>query len=120
LTRRSAKKRSALRVSAHFFTPKICTCITVGGGLRIRSAVVAELQLDSEVLAAQEGDDGLEVIERGLAVMDTTALTLCMDNDLPLLVFNMQDEANLGRILGGERVGTIVSGPSGPGGGGAA
>jgi uridylate kinase len=62
----------------------------------------------------------MEVIERGLAVMDTTALTLCMDNDLPLLVFNMQDEANLGRILGGERVGTIVSGPSGPGGGEAA
>jgi uridylate kinase len=62
----------------------------------------------------------MEVLERGLAVMDATALTLCMDNDLPLLVFNMQDEANLGRILSGERVGTIVSGPSGPEAGGAA
>jgi uridylate kinase len=62
----------------------------------------------------------MEVIERGLAVMDATALTLCMDNDLPLLVFNMQDEGNLGRLLDGEHVGTIVSGPDGAGGGGAA
>ena len=60
------------------------------------------------------------MIERGLAVMDATALTLCMDNDLPLLVFNMQDEANLGRLLDGEHVGTIVSSPDGAGGGGAA
>ncbi len=59
----------------------------------------------------------MEVIERGLAVMDATALTLCMDNDLPLLVFNMQDEANLGRLLDGEHVGTVVSSPSGAGGG---
>lgn len=54
----------------------------------------------------------MEAIERGLKVMDTTALTLCMDNDLPLLVFNMQDEGNLARILGGEQVGTVVSGPA--------
>ena len=56
----------------------------------------------------------MEAIERGLKVMDTTALTLCMDNDLPILVFNMQDEANVGRILEGEHVGTVVaSGPVG-------
>ena len=42
-----------------------------------------------------------QAIERGLKVMDTTALTLCMDNDLPIFVFNMGDEANIGRILGG-------------------
>ena len=52
----------------------------------------------------------MEAIERGLKVMDTTALTLCMDNDLPLLVFNMQEEGNLARILSGEHVGTVVSG----------
>jgi len=54
----------------------------------------------------------MEAIERGLKVMDTTALTLCMDNDLPLLVFNMQEEGNLARILSGEHVGTVVSGPA--------
>jgi uridylate kinase len=53
----------------------------------------------------------MEAIERGLKVMDTTALTLCMDNDLPLLVFNMQEEGNLARILSGEHVGTVVSSP---------
>ncbi len=54
----------------------------------------------------------MEAIERGLKVMDTTALTLCMDNDLPLLVFNMQEEGNLARILSGEHVGTVVGGPA--------
>ena len=49
-----------------------------------------------------------EAIERGLKVMDSTALSLCMDNKLPIHVFNMADEQNIDRILDGERVGTIV------------
>jgi uridylate kinase len=50
----------------------------------------------------------MEAIERGLRVMDSTALSLCMDNGLPIHVFNMADERNIDRILRGERVGTIV------------
>jgi len=50
----------------------------------------------------------MEAIERGLRVMDTTALTLCMDNDLPIHVFNMLDEQNIARIMRGDAVGTIV------------
>ncbi len=50
-----------------------------------------------------------QAIERGLRVMDSTALSLCMDNDLPIYVFNMADEANIDRIVCGERVGTVVS-----------
>ena len=50
-----------------------------------------------------------EAIERGLKVMDSTALSLCMDNDLPIYVFNMGDERNIDRIVCGERVGTLVS-----------
>ena len=50
-----------------------------------------------------------EAIERRLAVMDSTALSLCMDNDLPIHVFNMDDEGNIDRIVSGERVGTVVS-----------
>jgi uridylate kinase len=50
-----------------------------------------------------------EAIERGLKVMDSTALSLCMDNDLPIYVFNMGDEANIDRIVNGEKVGTLVS-----------
>ena len=52
----------------------------------------------------------LEAIERGLRVMDTTALSLCMDNGLPIHVFNLADEKNIERIVHGERVGTIVRG----------
>ncbi len=50
-----------------------------------------------------------EAIEQGLKVMDSTALSLCMDNDLPIYVFNMADEHNIDRIVSGERVGTLVS-----------
>jgi uridylate kinase len=50
-----------------------------------------------------------EAIERRLAVMDSTALSLCMDNALPIHVFNMDDEENIFRIVSGERVGTVVS-----------
>jgi uridylate kinase len=50
-----------------------------------------------------------DAIERGLRVMDSTALSLCMDNHLPIYVFNMADERNIDRIVCGERVGTIVS-----------
>jgi uridylate kinase len=50
-----------------------------------------------------------EAIEQRLGVMDSTALSLCMDNGLPIHVFNMDDERNIDRIVCGERVGTVVS-----------
>jgi uridylate kinase len=50
----------------------------------------------------------LEAIERGLRVMDTTALSLCMDNRLPLHVFNLDDESNIERVVRGERIGTVI------------
>ena len=50
-----------------------------------------------------------EALERGLKVMDSTALSLCMDNSLPIHVFNMDDERNIDRIVCGERVGTVVA-----------
>ncbi len=52
-----------------------------------------------------------EAIERGLKVMDTTALSLCMDNGLPIYVFGLDDERNIARVAAGERVGTIISTP---------
>jgi uridylate kinase len=50
-----------------------------------------------------------EALQRGLKVMDSTALSLCMDNGLPIYVFNMDDERNIDRIISGERVGTLVT-----------
>lgn len=52
----------------------------------------------------------LEAIERGLRVMDTTALSLCMDNQLPIHVFELA-EGNIVRVASGERIGTIVATP---------
>ena len=51
-----------------------------------------------------------EVVARKLEVMDFTAVTLCMENDLPLRVFNMNVEGNLQRLLQGEKIGTTISG----------
>jgi uridylate kinase len=51
----------------------------------------------------------MDALQRGLKVMDSTALSLCMDNNVPLHVFNMDDERNIDRIVSGERVGTLVS-----------
>jgi uridylate kinase len=56
----------------------------------------------------------LQTIERGLKVMDTTALSLCMDNGLPIYVFALAD-GNIRRVAFGERVGTIISTPRDPG-----
>jgi len=51
----------------------------------------------------------LEVLERGLRVMDSTAISLCMDNKMPIAVFNMRTPGNLKRIVLGEDVGSIIS-----------
>jgi uridylate kinase len=49
-----------------------------------------------------------DALTRGLQVMDSTAFALCMDNGLPIVVFNMTDGTNLDKIVSGERVGTLV------------
>ena len=50
----------------------------------------------------------LEVIQQGLQVMDSTASTLCMDNDIPLIVFSIMENGNIKRAVLGEKIGTIV------------
>jgi uridylate kinase len=49
-----------------------------------------------------------DVLQKGLKVMDTTAISLCMDNRLPLIVYDLRKKGNLRRIVNGEKVGTIV------------
>ena len=53
----------------------------------------------------------MQAIERGLKVMDSTALSLCMDNNLPIHVFALAD-GNIRRVVAGERVGTLISTPA--------
>ncbi len=93
------------------------------------AAAVRALEIDADaILMAKNGVEGvysddprtnpdaeflseishMDALQRGLKVMDSTALSLCMDNDLPIHVFNMDDERNIDRIVCGERVGTVV------------
>ena len=50
----------------------------------------------------------MEVIEKGLKVMDTTAISLCLDNALPILVFDVRKRGNMKRVVAGEKIGTRV------------
>ncbi|NGQ94040.1 UMP kinase [Brevibacillus sp. SYP-B805] len=52
----------------------------------------------------------LEVLNKGLGVMDSTASSLCMDNHIPLIVFNISEEGNIRRAIMGEKIGTLVKG----------
>lgn len=52
----------------------------------------------------------LEVLEKGIKVMDATAISLCMDNKVPIIVFNTMERGNIKRVLCGEDIGTIVRG----------
>ena len=50
----------------------------------------------------------IDVLNRGLKVMDSTAITLCMDNNIPIVVFNMMESGNMKRVVMGETIGTYV------------
>jgi hypothetical protein len=50
----------------------------------------------------------LEVLERGLKVMDRTAVSPCKDNDMPMIIVNMNTPGNILRVVSGERVGSLV------------
>lgn len=50
----------------------------------------------------------IDVLNKGLKVMDSTAISLCMDNKLPILTFNLSDPNNISRVFSGEKIGTLV------------
>jgi uridylate kinase len=50
----------------------------------------------------------MDVLNKGLKVMDSTAISLCMDNELPIITFNLTKPGNIARVVAGEHVGTIV------------
>lgn len=51
----------------------------------------------------------LEILEKGLQVMDSTATSLCMDNNIPIIVFGLDEPGNIKRAISGEKIGTLVS-----------
>jgi uridylate kinase len=68
----------------------------------------ADPRLDPDAVKLAEVSH-FEVINRGLKVMDSTAITFCMDNELPIIVFNVMEPGNIHRALVGEPIGTLVS-----------
>lgn len=92
------------------------------------TAAQRALEIGAEVLFLAKGVDGVysddprtnpdavlfdeitprEVIEQGLKVADATAFSLCMDNDMPILVFNLLTDGNIARAVNGEKIGTLV------------
>ncbi|OGW38775.1 MAG: UMP kinase [Nitrospirae bacterium RBG_13_39_12] len=55
----------------------------------------------------------IDVLKRGLSIMDSTAVSLCMDNNLPIVVFNLRGNGNIKRIIKGKKIGTLVRGNNG-------
>jgi uridylate kinase len=55
----------------------------------------------------------IDVLKKGLSIMDSTAISLCMDNNLPIVVFNLRDKGNIRKILEGKKIGTLVRGKDG-------
>jgi len=55
----------------------------------------------------------IDVLKKGLSIMDSTAISLCMDNDLPIMVFNLRGRGNIRKILEGKKIGTLVRGNNG-------
>src|SRR5881227_3258227 len=51
----------------------------------------------------------MEILKRGLKVMDSTAISLCKDNNLPIIIFNLNQRGNIGKVVSGEKIGSLVS-----------
>lgn len=51
----------------------------------------------------------MEVLKQGLKVMDSTAISLCKDNNLPIIIFNLNERGNIARVVTGEKIGSLVS-----------
>jgi len=74
---------------------------------KVDGVYTADPKLDPKAVKLQHLDY-LEVLNRGIEVMDNTALTLCMDNNVPIVVFNLLEPGNIERVVLGEEIGTLV------------
>ncbi len=77
-------------------------------GTRVDGVYTADPEKDPDAIRYDE-ISFQEVYEKGLSVMDMTAFTLCQENGLPIIVFDMNKEGNLERLTKGENIGTLIS-----------
>jgi uridylate kinase len=74
----------------------------------VEGVMSADPRVDPDAVLIEEITH-MDALQRRLGVMDATALTLCMENEMPIHVFNMDDERNISRIISGAKVGTKVA-----------
>ncbi len=97
------------------------------------AAALRAMEIDAEVILKATKVDGIyssdplkhpaakkyitvtyiDMLKRGLGIMDSTAVSLCMDNNLPIVVFNLRGKGNIRKIIEGKKIGTLVRGTNG-------
>ena len=76
-------------------------------GTRVDGVYTSDPEKDPEAVKYDELSFG-EAIEKELRILDQTAFTMCKENDLPIIVFNMNKKGNLKKLVSGEKIGTLV------------
>jgi len=103
-------------LGAPFFSTDTCAAqraLEIGAqavlkGTQVDGVYDADPRISPDAVRFDRLDYG-EVLRRQLRVMDATAVSLCMDNDLPIVVFDLMEEGNVLRAVRGEKIGTLVS-----------
>jgi uridylate kinase len=103
-------------LGAPFFSTDTCAAqraLEIGAqavlkGTQVDGVYDADPAVEPDAVRFHRLDYG-EVLRRGLKFMDATAVSLCMDNDLPIVVFDLMEKGNVVRAVHGERIGTLVS-----------
>jgi len=103
-------------LGAPFFSTDTCAAqraLEIGAqavlkGTKVDGVYDADPRLSADAVRFEQLDYA-EVLVRELKVMDATAVSLCMDNDLPIVVFDLMGEGNVLRAVRGEKIGTLVS-----------
>jgi uridylate kinase len=103
-------------LGAPFFSTDTCAAqraLEIGAqavlkGTRVDGVYDADPRLSPDAVRFDQLDYA-DVLHRELKVMDATAVSLCMDNDLPIVVFDLMREGNVLRAVRGEKIGTLVS-----------
>ena len=77
-------------------------------GTQVSGVYSADPKLDANAVRFDE-ITYMDILKQGLKVMDLTAVSLCKDNDMPMIVFNMHESGNLKRVAMGEKIGSLVT-----------
>ena len=83
--------------------------VVAGANVTVTNALTVNRSGRVEIAVGSQSA-GMEILNQNLKVMDSTAVSLCMDNNMPIIVFNLLKEGNIKRVITGEKIGTAVKG----------